>query len=66
MARLLIERAHATDPAIEITAQTLPEENASTAILRKLGFQQSGTATDDEVGLVWEWRRGAARQGEQS
>lgn len=38
-----------------ITAQTLPEENASTRILRKLGFLQSGTAIDPDEGEVWVW-----------
>lgn len=55
MARRLIRLACQTDPAVAVTAQTLPEENASTAILRKLGFAQTGWADDDEAGRVWEW-----------
>ena len=38
-------------------AQTLPEINASTAILTKNGFVHIGNATDSDVGEVWEWVR---------
>lgn len=59
-------RGHATAMAAALTlmalengarpiAHTLPEENASTRILRKLGFFRSGVAQDDEVGEVWRW-----------
>jgi hypothetical protein len=33
----------------------LPEENASTSILKKNGFVMLGTVWDDEDGNVWEW-----------
>jgi hypothetical protein len=33
----------------------LPEENASTAILRKLGLQCQGEVIDDENNQVWRW-----------
>lgn len=56
MARALIEIARTADRTIEITAQTLPQPNASNAILRKLGFQFFGTGNDPEEGKVWEWR----------
>jgi RimJ/RimL family protein N-acetyltransferase len=56
MARQLIQLAKAADLGIVLTAQTLPEENASTAILRKLGFQRAGMAYDSDVGDVWEWQ----------
>lgn len=55
MARLLIEKGRNTDPSIEITAQTLPQQNASTSVLRKLSFSRIGTAHDEEAGEVWEW-----------
>ena len=42
-------------PGIEFMAQTLPVENASNSILRKLGFQFAGTVDDEEEGRVWEW-----------
>lgn len=36
-------------------SQTLPEENASTSILKKLGFRLVGTVEHPEDGPVWEW-----------
>ncbi len=51
----LIEIAHRAMPSILITAQTLPAENASTSILRSLGFVKTGTIEHQEDGLVWEW-----------
>ncbi|QDU86703.1 Acetyltransferase (GNAT) family protein [Pirellulimonas nuda] len=56
MARRLVDIAREADHAIELVAQTLPEPNASTAILTKLGFCYSHDAHDPEVGRVWEWR----------
>ena len=56
MARQLVRLAQGTDNGIDIMAQTLPQENASTAILRKLGFSRIGLAHDAEVGEVWEWQ----------
>ena len=44
MARQLVQLAQGTDNGIGIMAQTLPQENASTAILRKLGFRRIGMA----------------------
>ncbi len=37
-------------------AQTLPEKNASTRILEKLGFSFMGPVQHPEDGEVWEWR----------
>lgn len=56
MARALIEIARTADRTIELTAQTLPEPNASNAILRKLGFQFLGPVEVPEDGTVWVWR----------
>ena len=56
MARALIEVARKADQSIELTAQTLPEPNASNAILRKLGFQFFGAVNVPEEGTIWEWR----------
>ena len=56
MARLLIQLAQDADSSIGILAQTLPQENASTAVLCKLSFNRVGTAHDEEVGEVWEWQ----------
>ena len=56
MARRLINLAMQSDSVIAIRAQTLPEENASTAILRKLGFENLGVVSHPDDGDVWEWR----------
>jgi RimJ/RimL family protein N-acetyltransferase len=53
--RSLVDLALKTDPLVRITARTLPEENFSTRILRKNGFQLAGTVNDPEDGDVWEW-----------
>lgn len=56
MAAELVAMALDEAPDLIVAAQTLPESNASTRILKKLGFRQVGTAQDDEVGEVWEWQ----------
>ena len=50
MARRLIDTARQTDPGITVIAQTLPEPNASNAILKKVGFGYSGVVTHPEDG----------------
>lgn len=57
MAHQLMEIAWQADPALIVTAQTLPAEGATTAILRKLGFQLLGTVQHPADGAVWEWTR---------
>jgi [ribosomal protein S5]-alanine N-acetyltransferase len=39
-----------------VTANTLPETNASTAVLIKNGFVRDGEGQDDAVGPTWAWR----------
>jgi uncharacterized damage-inducible protein DinB len=56
----LVRIARNAAPSVEIVARTLPEENASTSILKKLGFSLTGTVDDPEDGSVWEWRFGRA------
>lgn len=56
MARELIALARQAQPAVIITAQTLPEKNASTAILEKSGFELFGELEHPDDGIVWEWR----------
>ena len=56
MARLFIRLAQDTDSSSGILAQTLPQENASTAALRKLSLNRVETANDEEVGKIWEWQ----------
>lgn len=55
MARGLVEIALASDPKMIVTAQTLPEPNASNHLLQKLGFGFSRSLEHPEDGLVWEW-----------
>ena len=55
LAGKLVKIAHTTDSSLTVFAQTLPEENASTSILKKLGFQMTGTVDHPDDGLVWEW-----------
>lgn len=52
----LIQIAQRAAARIRITAQTLPVDNASNSVLKKLGFALAGTASDSEVGEVWEWQ----------
>ncbi len=56
MASELIRLAVEKMPAVTVAAQTLPEENASTSILKKLQFRLVGTVEHPEDGLVWEWQ----------
>lgn len=55
MARRLVEMALAELPGVRIFAQTLPERNASTRVLEKLGFQWTREIEHPEDGRVWEW-----------
>lgn len=56
MAAELIRLALDKTPAVTVAAQTLPEENASTSILKKLRFRLTGSVEHPEDGLVWEWQ----------
>ncbi len=40
-----------------VLAHTLPEENASTRVLHKCGFVQTGQADDPDEGVIWQWER---------
>lgn len=53
--RLLIQVAVSHDPFLTIKAKTAPEKNASTRILKKNGFEFSGTVRDHEIGNAWLW-----------
>ena len=52
----LVALARTADPAIVITAQTLPERNASTRVLEKTGFRWDSEFDHPEDGRIWEWR----------
>jgi ribosomal-protein-alanine N-acetyltransferase len=62
MASELIRLARDKMPALTVAAQTLPEENASTSVLKKLQFRLVGTVEHPEDGLVWEWHQRTKRQ----
>jgi ribosomal-protein-alanine N-acetyltransferase len=51
--RELVSISKKTNPAIIITAKTLPEKNASTKILERNGFVFSGIVPDEDEGDVW-------------
>jgi RimJ/RimL family protein N-acetyltransferase len=53
--RAMIDIAAKECPGIAVTAQTVPEENGSASILKKIGFAFSGRVQHPEDGLVWEW-----------
>lgn len=55
MARELVRIAKQTDASLKVIAQTLPVGNASTAVLKKVGFRFAGPVDHPEDGLVWEW-----------
>ena len=55
MARCLVEKAVFEAQGLLICAQTLPERNASTRVLEKLGFRNIAEIDHPEDGKVWEW-----------
>jgi RimJ/RimL family protein N-acetyltransferase len=57
MAGALVARAAASGAVRLIYAHTLPEPNASTRILVRHGFTQTGMAEDPDAGPVWRWER---------
>jgi len=59
MASELIRIALEKTPTLIVAAQTLPEENASTSVLKKLQFRPVGAIAHPEDGLVWEWHLSA-------
>lgn len=56
MAARLVQVARAAMPGVLIVAQTRPEESASTAVLRKIGFDFMDEREHPTDGNVWEWR----------
>lgn len=55
MARELVQIAFASSEVAALLAHTLPEENASTAVLRRCGFTPVDVVEDPEDGTVWRW-----------
>jgi [ribosomal protein S5]-alanine N-acetyltransferase len=54
-ARHLVDIARTSPIPVEIVAKTMPEANASTRILERLGFDMVGVETDDDIGEAWGW-----------
>lgn len=63
MAGRLVSMARASAPLVSVTAHTLPMENASTRVLRRLGFALMGPMLHAEDGQIWLWRHGEATAG---
>ncbi|MGQ0698222.1 MAG: GNAT family N-acetyltransferase [Panacagrimonas sp.] len=55
MARQLVQLARQADPTLAVIAQTEPRENASTALLRKLGFKFEAEMDLPDDGRIWQW-----------
>lgn len=56
MARKLVNIAlQSRGKEISVIAHTLPLENASTRILKKVGFRYAGEILHEEDGKVWKW-----------
>ena len=55
LAKSLVALANSQAPEVLVFAQTLPEPNASTTILTKVGFEKTRELHHLEDGLVWEW-----------
>jgi [ribosomal protein S5]-alanine N-acetyltransferase len=56
-ATALVAYAFANDDVRIVCAHTLPEDNASTRVLTKVGFQLIGEVMDPDDGLVWRWEK---------
>lgn len=55
MAKGLIENALKDKRVQTIIAHTLAEENPSTKVLKKCGFEKVQEINDPEDGLIWKW-----------
>lgn len=54
-AKLMLEIAFSRPEVNAVVAHTLAEENASNAVLKKLGMSLVGELPNAEVGKVWKW-----------
>ncbi|MFZ4606848.1 MAG: GNAT family N-acetyltransferase [Caulobacter sp.] len=55
-ARGMVDHALADPRVSHVLAHTLPQESASTTILRRLGLQFIQALTDPDDGPIWRWR----------
>jgi ribosomal-protein-alanine N-acetyltransferase len=56
MARELVELASKSAAVRRVIAHTLPEKNASTRVLERVGMTFVGEVMDPEDGRVWRWQ----------
>ena len=54
-ARALVELALSRQEVSAVVAHTLAQENASNAVLRKVGMSLAAELPNPEVGKVWKW-----------
>ena len=55
MARKLVDLASTSAAVKQVVAHTLPETNASTRVLEKVGMVFAGEVMDPDDGRVWRW-----------
>lgn len=55
-AKGMVEHAFARPDIDHVVAHTLPQESASTTVLRRLGFHLDDVVEDPDEGPVWRWR----------
>ncbi len=55
MTKGLIENAFRDERVKSIIAHTLAQENPSTKVLQKCGFEKVSEINDPEDGLIWKW-----------
>jgi [ribosomal protein S5]-alanine N-acetyltransferase len=55
--RQLVNRAFSTVEVTMVEARTLPQVNASGAVLTKTGFAYEGIVPDNQIGQAWLWRK---------
>ena len=51
----MIDYAFSHPHVKEVIAHTLPEGNASTLVLQKVGMERAGIGHDPDEGEVWRW-----------
>jgi GNAT superfamily N-acetyltransferase len=56
MARKLVDLASRSAAVKQVVAHTLPETNASTRVLEKVGMVFAGEVMDPDDGRVWRWQ----------
>jgi RimJ/RimL family protein N-acetyltransferase len=55
-ARGMLEYAFSNPAVKRVVAHTLPEPNASTRVLERIGMKHLGAIEDPQDGVIWRWR----------